>query len=247
MAPDFSSDELTTVFAHLHGMLLPVQDATTAVGHLARAVHQIIPVAAGAGISLLDGHGTQFTTAATDTLVEAADTLQYDLGQGPCLSAWATGQPQRIEDTVTDPRWAGWQAAAAEAGIRSVLSSPMIYRGRSPGAMKVYATTPNAFGATEQRLLGLLAEAAGTLLGVAQPVDAPVRLSTAMKDALVSRDLIGLATGVLMARHHLDPEAARSVLLHQAQTQARPMAQVAAEILEATQAPQQTHEQDGNR
>jgi GAF domain-containing protein len=236
MAPEPSPDELTTAFAHLHGMILPVQDATTAVGHLARAVHQIIPAAAGAGISLLDGHGTRITTAATDTLVEAADAAQYELGQGPCLSAWATGQPQCIDDTTTDPRWAGWQTAAAEAGIRSVLSTPMIYRGRSPGAMKVYATTPGAFGATEQRLLGLLAEAAATLLGVAQPVDAPVRLSTSLKATMASREVIGLAAGVLMAREHISPESARSALLHQAQAQGRPMAQVAAEILEAAQA-----------
>jgi GAF domain-containing protein len=243
MAPASSPDELTTVFAHLHGMLLPDQDATTAVSRLARAVHQMIPSAAGAGVSLFDEHGAPVSAAATDALVEAADGLQYELGQGPCLSAWATGELQLVEDTTTGTRWAAWQAAAAEAGIRSVLSIPMTYRGHSRGAMKVYATTAGAFGDAEQQVLGLLAEAAATLLGVAQPVDAPVRLSASLKSAMHSREVIGLAVGVLMAREHLDPAAGRSLLLERARAQGRSVAQVAAEILADAQGRQQDQQQ----
>jgi GAF domain-containing protein len=239
MASASSPDELTTVFAHLHGMLLPTQDATTAVSRLARAVQQMIPSAAGAGVSLFDEHGAPVSTGATDTLVEAADQLQYKLGQGPCLSAWATGELQLVEDTTTDTRWAAWQAAAAEAGIRSVLSIPMTYRGRSRGAMKVYATTVGAFGDTEQQVLGLLAEAAATLLGVAQPVDAPVRLSASLKAAMHSREVIGFAVGVLMAREHLSAEAGRSLLLERARAQGRGVAEVATEILADAQAREQ--------
>ncbi len=228
---DSSPGELSAVFAHLHGMLLSVDDATTAVHQLARAAHQMIPGAAGAGVSLLDEHGTRVSTASTGEAVEAADALQYELGQGPCLSAWATQEPQRVKDTTTETRWAAWESAAAEAGIRSVLSTPLVYRGHALGALKVYATTPAAFGATEERLLGLFADAAATLLGAAQTTDAPVRLSASLKGALATRETVGLATGVLMARDHLDPEAARSLLLGQARAQGRRVVEVAAEIL----------------
>ncbi|MHC5560670.1 GAF and ANTAR domain-containing protein [Kocuria sp. U4B] len=233
MSPDSSSGGLAAVFAQLHGMFLSEHDATTAVTHLARVAQQMIPGAAGAGVSLLDEAGTRITTAATDTLVEAADAAQYDLGMGPCLSAWATGEPQRIEDTTTETRWPAWKTAAAASGIRSVLSTPLVYQGRALGALKVYAATPAAFGETEERLLGQLAQAAATLLGAAQPVEAPVRLSASLKDALATRERIGLATGVLMARQHLDPEAARTVLLERAHTAGRRVAEVAAEVLDA--------------
>jgi GAF domain-containing protein len=231
MSSESSPGELTTVFAHLHGMLLSQDDATTAVHQLAMAVHQVIPAAAGAGVSLLDEDGTRISTASTDTVVEAADASQYDLGQGPCLSAWATGEPQRIEDTSTETRWAAWQALAAKSGIRSVLSTPLVHRGHILGALKVYSTTPAAFGDAEQRLLGLFADAAGTLLGAAQSVEAPVRLSAALQAALASRETVGLATGVLMARERLGPEAARSVLLERARAQGRKVTQLAAEVL----------------
>lgn len=242
MSSESSPGELTTVFARLHGMLLSEQDATTAVGQLARAAQQTIPSAAGAGVSLLSEEGTRISTASTDAVVEAADAAQYDLGMGPCLSAWGTGEPQRIDDTTTDSRWARWQAAAAASGIRSVLSTPLVHRGRTLGALKVYANAPEAFGETEERLLGLLADAAATLLGAAQTHDAPVRLSGALKTALATREVVGLAAGVLMAREHLGPEAARSALLETARTQERRVAEVAADVLAAEQA-RDHHEQ----
>jgi GAF domain-containing protein len=243
MSSESFPGELTTVFAHLHGMLLSQHDATAAVGQLAGVARQLIPTAAGAGVSLLGEDGTRVSTASTDMAVEAADAAQYELGMGPCLSAWATQEPQRIEDTTTDPRWAGWVAAAAAAGIRSVLSTPMVYQGHSLGALKVYARSPDAFGDTEQHLLGQLADAAATLLGAAQPIETPVRLSATLKAALASRDTVELAAGVLIAQDHLDPETARSVLLERARAQGRRVAEVAAEVLEAAR----TRGHDGRR
>ena len=235
MSFESSPGELSTVFAHLHGMLLTEQDARTAVHQLARAVREVFPGAAGAGVSLMGQAGDRVTTAATDTVVEAADALQYELGQGPCLSAWATREVQRIDDTARDPRWTRWQAAAAESGIRSVLSAPMVHRGRRLGALKVYSTAPGRFDEAGERLLSLFADAAATLLGSAQSLDAPVRLSASLRTALQSRETIGLAAGILMARRRLDGDAARSVLLDQAHAQGRRVAEVAADVLEAEQ------------
>lgn len=122
MSSEPSPGELTVVFAQLHGMLLSEQDATTAVGQLARAAQQLIPTAVGAGVSLLDEEGTRISTTATDTLVEAADAARYDLGQGPCSSARGTGEPQCIDDTTPDadgppgtprPRRAGFARCSA--------------------------------------------------------------------------------------------------------------------------------------
>jgi GAF domain-containing protein len=231
MRPKSSFDELTSVVVRLRGMLLPEEEATAAVAALARAAHQIVETAAGAGVSLIDDSGHRTSTASTDTLVEIVDALQYQLGEGPCLSAWATQVPQRIDDTTKDSRWARWQAAAADAGIRSMLSVPLVYRGHALGALKVYARNPGVFGEAEERLLTLLAEPAATLLGAAHPVDAPVRFAVSLQEALQSRETITLATGVLMARDHLDGEAARSWLMDQARIQRRPMTDVAAELL----------------
>lgn len=81
MSFESSPGELSAVFAHLHGMLLTEQDARTAVHQLARAFREVFPGAAGAGVSLMGQAGDRVTTAATDTVVEAADVLEAEQDQ----------------------------------------------------------------------------------------------------------------------------------------------------------------------
>ena len=196
MSCDSSPGELPHGFTPLSGRLLSGQDLTTAVDQLARAAHQMIPAATGAGLSLLDEDGTGETVASTGT-------------------------------TAT--------------GIRSVLSAPVVCRGRRLGALKVYATAPGAFGDAEERLLGLLADAAATLLGAAAVVDAPVGLAAPWEDALEPRELMGLAADVLMARDRLSPEGARAALVEGACTQDRGLAEVATEVVDAALGHAQAH------
>lgn len=232
MQPDHSAHELPAVFARVHGMLLSEESATGAVHRLAQAVHQAVASSTGAGVSLLDEQGRRISTGATDPAVEAADALQYELGEGPCLTAWATATPQYIADTAHETRWPRWSAAAATTGIRSVLNTPLMHEGRCLGAMKVYATTPAAFGDGEEQLLGLLAAAAATLLGAAQTREAPQRISDGLKAALHDRQTVAVATGVLMERHDLDQDSAQQRLLHDARTQGRPLVQTAGQVLD---------------
>lgn len=232
MRPESPATDLAAVFARIQGMLLSLEDATAAVHQLARVAKELIPSAIGAGASLIDEGGTRTSTGATDATVESADALQYELGEGPCLSAWATASSQRIDDIADEDRWPEWSAAAARSGIRSVLSSPMSSQGRVIGAMKVYATTEHAFTAHEERLFDLLAGVAATLLGSAQTRDAPQRLSAALQSGLDDRQLIDRATGMLMEQRGTDPDDAHCVLLTASRNQNRSMAEVARQVLE---------------
>ncbi|GAA1753461.1 GAF and ANTAR domain-containing protein [Kocuria aegyptia] len=238
MPTESSATELTAVFARVQSMLLSLEHATTAVHQLAQVAQHLIPSAAGAGVSLIAAQGTRTSTGATDGLVEAADTLQYDLGEGPCLTTWATATPQRINDITDDDRWPEWSAAAARAGIRSMLSVPLMFRDRCLGAMKVYATVVDAFTDHEEQQLCLLAAAAATLLGSAQTRDAPQRLSAALQAGMEDRQTIDRATGMLMEQRATDAEDAHAVLLTASRAQDRPMAEVARQILERHPDPQ---------
>ena len=237
MNTDPSVSELTTVFARLQGMLLSREAATSAVHQLAQVARDLIPSAAGAGVSVLDADGTGITTASTDRVVEAADALQHDLGEGPCLSAWATALPQRLDDAATDTHWPEWSAAVAALGVRAVLSTPLIFRGETLGAMKVYTTTAHAFSDADERMLSLLATAAATLLAAGQVPEAPHRISTALQTALSDRQSVDVATGILMERRDLTQHEARRLLLGTARTRDRPLLEIARELLERTTDP----------
>lgn len=237
MNTDPSVIELTTVFARLQGMLLSQDAATSAIHQLAQVARDLIPSAAGAGVSVLEADGTRITTAATDPVVEAADALQYELGEGPCLSAWATSSTQRLDDTATDTHWPAWSGAVRELGVASVLSTPLIFRGDTLGAMKVYTTVAHAFSAADERLLVLLATAAATLLAAGQTPSAPHRLSTALRTALLDRQAVDVATGILMERGDLTQDNARRLLLATARTRHRPLLEIARQLRDRTPDP----------
>lgn len=234
MSSDSSAGGLPPGFSHLSGRYLSDQDLTTAMHHLARTAHQVVLTAAGAVISMLCENGTGHAIASTNTMVASTETTQVELGMGPSQDAWTTGRSQRIDDTTTDPRWAQWQAAAAETGIRSVLSTPMACFDRRLGALTVYATTPGAFGGPEVRVLELLADAAATLLGAAEPLQTPVHRSSPWEKTLGSQELMGLAVGVLMTRDQLSPETARAALVEAADTQERGLAEIATAVTDTT-------------
>lgn len=234
MESDFSGTELTTVFARIHGMLLSREAATTSVERLAEVAQDVVDSAIGAGASLIAEQGHNMSTGATDAVAEAADTLQYELGEGPCLSAWSTEALQRVDDTATNTRWRAWCAAVLPLGIRSVMSAPMLYRGRCIGALKVYTTTADGFTAADERRLGLLAAVAATLLGSAQTSEAPHKLSEALRTALTDRQVVDVATGIVMERQDLGQEEARTRLLEASRAQDRPLIDLARAVLSSS-------------
>jgi hypothetical protein len=97
-------DELSRVIARIRGLLLTEEKVDHAVEHLALAIRDAIPGTVGAGVSLLDARGNRTSSGSTDQTVLRADALQYDLGSGPCLTAWAAEETVLVEDIRKDPR-----------------------------------------------------------------------------------------------------------------------------------------------
>ena len=83
------TEELSAVFARVSGLLLSEATVSTAVGLVTSLARGCIPGAAGAGVTLVDERGGRATLGASDPAVEWADSRQYELDEGPCLTAWA--------------------------------------------------------------------------------------------------------------------------------------------------------------
>ena len=212
-SPSLFPPELLAIFGRTNGYLLTEQAAHDAVDGLAEIARDIIGAAEGAGVSLIDTDGTRVSVGATDPRVLEADDQQYELGQGPCMSAWLVGKPVYIADTHTDQRWQKWTTAAAPLGVRSCLSVPLLDKPTGLGAMKVYSNTIDAFSDEDRRLLINLARSAATLLGHIQASDTPQRISNDVKASLAERDTIGVARGILMERFDVDRQAAMNHLI----------------------------------
>ena len=213
MTSDIPLEELSTTFARIQGLLLTEETVSKAVDLLAAAAKESIPGTLGAGVSLIDSQGRRTSTGATDDIVRQADALQYDLAEGPCLTAWATTQTVRSDDLGSEERWSLWSPRAADLGVRSVLSTPLVFQTESVGAIKVYSDRPGAFNDRSERLLNLFAGPAATLLANVQAAEAPRRISRQLKDAIASRDSIAFARGILMEREGLGEDESMIRLL----------------------------------
>ncbi|KDN18164.1 GAF domain-containing protein [Amycolatopsis rifamycinica] len=223
--------ELAVVAARMSGLLLSRESVDSVLELIVSLAGTTIPAATGAGVTLVDAEGGFVTTSASGPLVREADTLQYDLGEGPCMTALAAGSPQRVDDITTERRWTGWCAAVAGSGLRSVITAPMVTEEGCHGAIKIYATTPGAFGPSDERTLETFADRAAVLVANARAYERAGRFSEQFRDTVRDRDLIAMAKGFLMGRDGLREDAAFDHLLALARTRGTSPAEAAAHLV----------------
>lgn len=240
--------ELTEMFAWVSGLLLTEPVVDRAVASLAQAAHESLTGSVGAGGTLIDSQGRPTSTASTNSLVQEADRLQYDLGEGPCLTAWASAQSVFVDDVRNERRWPAWSEASAGMGLLSCMSVPLLvpdvsgHQGpEAIGALKVYADRPGAFDEHSEQVLALLAGPAALILSNLQARERAAQLSDALKDALHSRSLIDMAKGVLMERLQVGEREALQALIRRARTEGIMLGAVAQRILGPTPEPDAGH------
>ena len=105
---------------------------------------QAIPGADGAGLTLLEQDRAD-TIVSTAPFVTEIDDIQYEMGQGPCISAAREGRTVLSGSLGGDSRWPRFGGRAARLGVHSVVSLPLITPDGVVGAMNVYAHDKNAF------------------------------------------------------------------------------------------------------
>ena len=184
-----------------------------------------------ASVSLVRQRRQVDTAAASDQRAARADQLQYELGEGPCLDAiWAQDTVQ-IEDMTTERRYPAWaRRVLKQTGIRSSLSLQLFTNADSLGALNLYAPQPEAFAAqTRGEGLAFAAQAA-VALRCAQT-------EQHLRAAMVSRNLIGQAQGILMERFKLTAEQAFAVLSRISQRSNVKLRDVAQRLIDTGETP----------
>lgn len=224
------SPGLASALYQMAGLVLSRESVETALQLVTTLAATTTAGTVGAGVTIVDERGRR-SRAVSDEMAGRADALQYELEEGPCLTAQQTGRLVRIDDTATDPRWRRWDSAAAELGVRSVLSAPLLVAEESIGAIKVYSGQPGNYDDHDEELMRLFARQAAILLSNTQSLEEARRLSRQLTDALASRDVINQATGVLLAQGAVSQQAAFTRLSEAARRTRRPVREVAGELL----------------
>lgn len=223
--------ELSAVFARMSGLLLSEETVEISLGLLSSLAQETVSGSTGAGVSILDERRHR-SAGSTDARVRHADSLQYELDEGPCLVAAAVRELIRIDDLAADPRWPRWATAAAALGLRAVMSAPLVAGDGSLGAIKVYADRPGTFDRHSEQLLTLFSAQAAILVANVQTRDRATRLSQGMREAFRDRDTVSVAKGILMGRHSVDEDAAFAMLLARTGQDGVPLVKVAQGIVD---------------
>ena len=196
------------------------QQVLDGVVNLAR---DMVPGADEATITMVRKDRHCYSAAATSTLASGFDVLQDETGEGPCLDAIWQQQTVRVADLGADPRWPVLGPRAAERGVRSMLCIQLFLHRDTLGALDLLARATSAY-TDESEHVGLL------LASHAAIAAADAHHFENVTSALVNRDVIGQAKGILMERLKITSDQAFAVLAKVSQDTNRKVSAVAEEL-----------------
>jgi hypothetical protein len=222
--------------------LTDAQPTPGALSGTARALHRLCLAAvqdlpaSGVAISLLSDKGASGMAAASDRVSERVEELQFTLGEGPCLDAFASRRPVLTDDLDGSgaTRWPGYASAAAELGVRSVFAFPLAVGASCLGALDIYRTHTGPL--SPQSLAGAVSFAAyaTAILLKGQEQAGPDQPPPGLDYALASRFEVHQAQGMLTVQLGVGLEEALARLRAHSFAHSRSLVEVARDILAGT-------------
>lgn len=123
----------------------------------------------GAGISLMVDGELRGTAGSSGMGVAMVLELQFELGEGPCVDAWASMEAV-LEPDLASPevlRWVAFAPGAVAAGVLAVFAFPLLLGAIRVGVLVFYRDRPGALDADELAYgLALADLATSVILGV---------------------------------------------------------------------------------
>jgi GAF domain-containing protein len=181
--------------------------------------------------------GRAETTAATDPMILLIDQAQYDADTGPCLDAYRTGEPTRMGATEDDDRWRHFGRSAADHGVHSTLSLPLLLDGDGIGALNLYSRHHDAFSDDDHAMGARFAVPAAALVTNALLFWEARGSADSLETALTSRAVIDQAKGILMGQQRIDADAAFDILRRASQRENVKLREIAERLVETASHP----------
>ncbi len=191
----------------------------------------------GAGLMLLAADDQLRYVAASDEPGRVLEQIQEEVGEGPCLAAFDTGEPSATSNALTDQRWPAFGRLVAEHGIHAVLGVPVELQGGPIGTLNVYAVRPHEWDPSEQEAILAYARMAGAVLGTAVHAEVKDTVAKQLQRALEHRVLIEQAKGILMERHGIDARTAFERLRRHARSRQERLTDLARRMIDDVSPP----------
>lgn len=183
-----------------------------------------------AGITINDKR-VLVTRASSDEVVQRANALQHELGEGPCLDVMRDQNTVVSTSLEQDQRWPTWAPRVhAELGVDSMMSL-LVYTDRvSFGALSLYARDGQRFDADDVAVGQALAAQLAVSMAAERQID---QLGLGMHNRIV----IGQAQGILMERLDITADQAFDYLRRASMHTNRKVVEIANEIARTRRLP----------
>jgi GAF domain-containing protein len=192
------------------------------IGVTAAAV-DLIPGVDTAGILLIKKDGFDSIAGTTDE-PHHLDDLQMTFQEGPCVQAALAEPVVRTNDFRKESRWPRYAPAAVESGVLSGLSFKLFTADRTAGALNLFSYETNTW-TTDDETTGMIlaAHAAAAVLANQENIQ--------LEAAILTRDRIGQAKGIIMERFQVDEVRAFDMLKQLSQESNTKLTEIAERVI----------------
>ena len=217
------------IFAEVARSLLAQEDVQHTLQRIVDLAVDTIGGCDHAGVTFIKAKDLSTAASSSDVPLKV-DAIQYETGEGPCLDAIRHQEVYRTGDLASETRWPRFaNRAQKETGVTSMLCFRLFVDGDTLGALNLYSKAADAFDDEAIKVGSVFAAHAAVALSSALHDEQ-------MEEALQSRDLIGQAKGILMARERIGPDEAFDMLRRASQRLNLKLRDIAREIAESAQA-----------
>jgi GAF domain-containing protein len=213
--------------------LTKISDAVTSDLYLEEILKLIVTVTAEVmnskicSLMLLDKATNELVVKATQSVSEFYNKKpNAKLGEGIAGRVAQSGKPITVLDVRKDERYMN-RAIAQREKLCSLLSMPLVFKGKVVGVLNCYTVRPHRFSQGEIRIIKSIA-------GLAAIVIENFRLvveAQTIQEELESRKLIERAKGILMKRESLSEQGAYKLIQKYSMDKRKSMKEVSEAIL----------------
>jgi hypothetical protein len=173
--------------------------------------------------------GKLTTPATSDDTALLCDARQYQLRQGPCIDVVSGAQLAYSGRLAHEARWPKFgPSVAREHSIHSLLSLHLYAADPATAlGLNLYAEEEDSFTEPAASLAVILAAEGELAIAHAAAAEKAAHLEKALQ---TNRD-IGIAVGILMSHHRINPQTAFDLLKRASQNKHRKLASIAADVI----------------
>ena len=122
-----SEQRLSDVLSEFARTMLTDFPIQAILDHLVVRIVDVLPITA-AGVTLISPESQPRFVAASDDSALRFERLQTELGEGPCLAAYHTGEAVAVADLRVDVRFPRFRAAGSGRGTDRGVHGPVAPR-----------------------------------------------------------------------------------------------------------------------